>query len=48
MISPDRRVRMLLCCATDGGDPVIAEVVHNLRADCPVPLVTRFGWDGVR
>ena len=33
MISPDRRARMLLCCATDGGDPAIADLIHNLGAE---------------
>jgi DNA processing protein len=33
MISPDRRARMLLCCATDGGDPAIADLVQNLGAE---------------
>ncbi|MFL6047701.1 MAG: DNA-processing protein DprA [Propionibacteriaceae bacterium] len=33
MISADRRARMLLCCATDGGDPAIAGLVQNLSAE---------------
>jgi DNA processing protein len=33
MITPDRRARMLLCCAIDGGDPVVAELVQNLGAE---------------
>jgi hypothetical protein len=33
MISPDRRAQMLLCCAADGGDPAIADLVQNLGAE---------------
>ena len=33
MITPDRRARMLLSCAIDGGDPAVAELVQNLGAE---------------
>jgi DNA processing protein len=33
MISSDRRARMMLCCAMDGGDPAVAELVANLGAE---------------
>ena len=33
MIDSDRKARMLLCCATDGGDPVIADLVQKLGAE---------------
>ncbi|HJV13186.1 MAG TPA: DNA-processing protein DprA [Propionibacteriaceae bacterium] len=32
MMSSDRRARMMLCCAVDSGDPVVAELVQNLGA----------------
>jgi DNA processing protein len=33
MITPDRRARMMLSCAIDGGDPAVAELVQNLGAE---------------
>ena len=33
MISSDQRARMMLCCAMDGGDPAVAELVQNLGAE---------------
>ena len=33
MINSDRKARMLLCCATDGGDPAIADLVQNVGAE---------------
>jgi DNA processing protein len=33
MITSDRRARMMLSCAIDGGDPAVAELVHNLGAE---------------
>jgi hypothetical protein len=33
MITSDRRARMLLSCAVEGGDPAIAELVQNLGAE---------------
>ena len=33
MINSDRRARMLLCSATDGGDPAIADLVQNVGAE---------------
>jgi DNA processing protein len=33
MISSDRRSRMMLSCAIDGGDPVVADLVQNLGAE---------------
>jgi DNA processing protein len=31
--TPDRRARMLLCCAVEGGDPAVAELVQNFGAE---------------
>jgi DNA processing protein len=33
MITSDRRARMMLSCAIDGGDPAVAELVQNLGAE---------------
>ena len=33
MINSDRRARMLVSCAMDGGDPAVAELVHNIGAE---------------
>jgi DNA processing protein len=33
MISSDRRARMMLSCAIDGGDPVVADLVQNLGTE---------------
>jgi hypothetical protein len=33
MITSDRRARMLLSCAVEGGDPAVAELVHDLGAE---------------
>ena len=33
MITSDRRARMMLSCAIDGGDPAVAELVLNLGAE---------------
>ena len=33
MIRSDRRARMMLSCAIDGGDPAVAELVQNLGAE---------------
>jgi DNA processing protein len=33
MMSLDRRARMMLSCAMDGGDPIVADLVQNLGAD---------------
>jgi DNA processing protein len=33
MMSSDRRARMMLSCAMDGGDPIVADLVQNLGAD---------------
>jgi hypothetical protein len=33
MITSVRRARMLLCCAVEGGDPAVVELVQNLGAD---------------
>jgi DNA processing protein len=33
MITSDRRARMLLSCAVEGGDPGVAELVQNLGAE---------------
>jgi len=33
MITSDRRARMLLSCAVEGGDPAVAELVQNLGAE---------------
>src|SRR4029434_9332319 len=33
MIRSDRRARMLLSGAVEGGDPAVAELVHNLGAE---------------
>ena len=33
MITSDRRARMSLCCAVEGGEPAVAELVQNLGAE---------------
>lgn len=33
MITSDRRARMMLSCAIDGGEPAVAELVQNLGAE---------------
>src|SRR5215218_1436825 len=33
MMSSDRRARMMLSCAVDGGDPIVAGLVQNLGAE---------------
>ena len=33
MITSDRRARLSLCCAVEGGDPAVAELVQNLGAE---------------
>ena len=33
MITSDRKARMMLSCAIDGGDPAVAELVQNLGAE---------------
>jgi DNA processing protein len=33
MINSDRRARMLVSCVMDGGDPAVAELVHNIGAE---------------
>jgi hypothetical protein len=33
MITSDRRARMLLSCAVEGGDPAVAELVQNRGAE---------------
>jgi DNA processing protein len=33
MINSDRKARMLLSCAMDGGDPAVAELVQNIGAE---------------
>ena len=33
MINSDRRARMLLSCAMEGGDPAVAELVQNIGAE---------------
>jgi DNA processing protein len=33
MTNSDRKARMLLSCAMDGGDPAFAELVQNLGAE---------------
>jgi DNA processing protein len=33
MITSDRRARLMLSCAIDGGDPTVAELVQNLGAE---------------
>jgi hypothetical protein len=41
MITSDRRARMLLCCAVEGGDPAVAELVQNLGAEGAKPRSLR-------
>ena len=33
MINSDRRARMLLTCAMEGGDPAVTELVQNIGAE---------------
>ena len=44
MITSDRRARMLLSCAVEGGDPAIAELVQNLALKVPGPRSLRACW----
>ena len=52
MITSDRRARMLLCCAVEGGDPAVAELVQNLGADGAVAKIIEgvlgSPWRGVQ
>ena len=47
MISSDRRARMMLACAMDGGDLSVAELVQNLGAEgawAKIMPGTNVGW----
>jgi DNA processing protein len=33
MITSDRKARLMLSCAIDGGDPALADLVQNLGAE---------------
>ena len=33
MITSDRKARLMLSCAIDGGDPGVADLVQNLGAE---------------
>jgi DNA processing protein len=41
MITSDRRARILLSCAVEGGDPEVAELVHNLAAEGAWAKITK-------
>jgi hypothetical protein len=43
IMSSDRRARMMLCCAMDGGDPVVADLVQNLGAEGAWAKITEGG-----
>jgi hypothetical protein len=39
MINSDRRARMLLTCAMEGGDPAVTELVQSIGAETPGPII---------
>lgn len=44
MIKSDRRARMMLGCAMDGGDLAVADLVQNLGAEGAWAKITEGGW----